>query len=268
MKPCKTKYPIFPVGSYTINYECGYVEVILNGVSTIYTTLVKSDATSITLGNTSGEGVYDIVNSGLDIAQVTDSVFCTGAPDATESFSYSLVCTDQGNKLLKVNNTTGVTSVLNLDGSASTAVVQDCSTLESDAAVICVLGTPALMWVVKENGVPNGDVYFTDAFGIVIPTPPFFTLGQCEVDTCTPTISDAFGDDLSTLLPGTSFVITKPDCCRVQIVTSAGTFTLREKETYYGTTDFNCPITITSVAIISGSCSTQNVHIISNNKGI
>jgi hypothetical protein len=78
------------------------------------------------------------------------------------------------------------------------------------------------------------------------------------------TISDAFGNDLSTLLPGNSFSITKPDCCTVQIVTSIGTFTLRDKETYYSTDKYSIPFTVDAVNIISGSCTLNSVHIISN----
>lgn len=143
--------------------------------------------------------------------------------------------------------------------------------LESDAQLICVAGNPPtqlVQWVVKLDGVPNGTVVYTDLSGTQVAAPGAgtFTFGACPT-VCLPTISDAFADDLSTLLPGTSFVITKPDCCKILVTTSAGTFTLREKETYYATTDFKCPITVTGITIVSGTCSSADIHIISNFNG-
>ena len=141
--------------------------------------------------------------------------------------------------------------------------------LESDPQEICVNGNTSLIqWVVKDNGQPTGAVYYTDLSGTVVGAPGAgtFTFGACPT-VCLPTISDAFADDLSTLLPGTSFVITKPDCCKILVTTSAGTFTLREKETYYATTDFKCPITVTGITIVSGTCSSADIHIISNFNG-
>ena len=118
------------------------------------------------------------------------------------------------------------------------------------------------------DGTPNliGILWLDETDAVVAaPDPTLINNANCKV--CLPTISDAFADDLSTLLPGTSFVITKPDCCKVLVATSAGSFTLREKETQYSTTDFKCPITITGITIVSGTCSLADIHIISNFNG-
>lgn len=137
--------------------------------------------------------------------------------------------------------------------------------------VVCVDGKSWTKWYVWDktgDGVPNlVSILWLDETDapIAAPNPLLINNENCKV--CLPTISDAFGDDLSTLLPGTSFTITKPDCCRVQVITSAGTITLREKETYYSTTDFKCPITVTGITIASGTCSLADIHIISNFNG-
>ena len=112
----------------------------------------------------------------------------------------------------------------------------------------------SILWL-DQNDVP-----------VAAPDPLLINNANCT-SLCTPTISDAFADDISTLLPATNFIITKPECCRVLVTTSVGGFTLREKETYYATTDFNCPVTITDVQIVSGSCMLSDIHIISNFKG-
>jgi hypothetical protein len=95
------------------------------------------------------------------------------------------------------------------------------------------------------------------------PSPDLINNENCVAAT-TPSISDAFGDDLSTLLPGNSFTVTKPDCCKIQIVTSIGTFTLREKETFYSTDKYDSAFTIDSVNILEGTCTLDSIHIISN----
>ena len=118
------------------------------------------------------------------------------------------------------------------------------------------------------DGLPNlVTVLWLDETDAVVAAPDPTLINNANCKVCLPTISDAFADDLSTLLPGTSFVITKPDCCKILVSTSAGTFTLREKETYYATTDFKCTITITGITIVSGTCSLADIHIISNFNG-
>ena len=143
--------------------------------------------------------------------------------------------------------------------------------LDYEKESVCVDGQGYSKWYVWDktgDGLPNLVTVLwldeTDAV-VVAPDPTLINNANCKI--CLPTISDAFADDLSTLLPGTSFVITKPDCCKILVTTSAGTFTLREKETYYATTDFKCAVTIDSIVVVSGTCTPDSIHIISNFKG-
>jgi len=135
----------------------------------------------------------------------------------------------------------------------------------------CVDGKSWTKWYVWDktgDGLPNlVTVLWLDETDAVVAAPDPTLINNANCKVCLPTISDAFANDLSTLLPGTSFVITKPDCCRVLVTTSAGTFTLREKETYYATTDFKCAVTVDNITIVSGTCTLDSIHIISNFKG-
>ena len=137
--------------------------------------------------------------------------------------------------------------------------------------VVCVNGLNYTKWYVWDkfgDTLPNlVTILWLDENDAVVAAPDPILINNANCKVCLPTISDAFANDLSTLLPGTSITITKPDCCRIQVITSAGTITLREKETYYSTTDFKCPITITGITIVSGTCSLSDIHIISNFNG-
>jgi len=136
---------------------------------------------------------------------------------------------------------------------------------------ICVDGntyTKVFVFDKTGDGSPNlVSIFWLDETDAVVAAPDPTLINNANCKVCLPTISDAFADDLSTLLPGTSFVITKPDCCKVLVATSAGSFTLREKETYYATTDFKCAVTIDSIVVVSGTCTPDSIHIISNFKG-
>lgn len=79
-----------------------------------------------------------------------------------------------------------------------------------------------------------------------------------------PTISDAFANDLSSLLSGNSFSITKPECCTLLVDTSIGTFRVIKGIKAYSTSEYHAPFTINSISIVSGNCTLDNVHIISN----
>jgi len=134
---------------------------------------------------------------------------------------------------------------------------------------ICVDGETWTKWYVWDktgDGTPSlVSVLWLDKNDLVVMPPDQTLINNIKCNqSCIPTISDAFGNDLSSLLPGTSFIITKPECCRINVITSAGSFTLIDGETYYGTDTFRCPITINSINIISGSCSLDKIHVISN----
>jgi hypothetical protein len=82
-----------------------------------------------------------------------------------------------------------------------------------------------------------------------------------------PTISSAYGNDLTSLSPGNSVAIQKPSCCEVRVVTSAGSFLVRKGMTAYSTADFNCPVTVSAVEIVSGSCTAAEVIVTTQGKG-
>jgi hypothetical protein len=91
------------------------------------------------------------------------------------------------------------------------------------------------------------------------------SLGSCEVASVfSPLISEAYGNDLSTLLVGHNFSITKPACCKVKVTTSIGSFTLVSGIQHYSTSDFESTVSIISVEIVEGTCSLSDVHLISN----
>lgn len=99
----------------------------------------------------------------------------------------------------------------------------------------------------------------------VTTAPTSFRYGACvdpQILNCA--ISEAFGDDLSPLLPGNNFSITKPACCKIKVTTNIGIFHVLDNVQFYNTSDFSCPVEIESVEIVSGSCTLDKVHIISN----
>jgi hypothetical protein len=105
----------------------------------------------------------------------------------------------------------------------------------------------------------NGSVWTTTA-------PADFTLGKCPIPDVTklPAITEAFGNNLSTLTEGHNFAITKPACCKIKVTTSIGAFHVLDGIQFYSTSDFHNTVTIDSVEIVSGNCTLDNVHIISN----
>lgn len=134
--------------------------------------------------------------------------------------------------------------------------------VESDPITMCDGGLEFLRWVIKNNGIPVSKLDTTkDGFTLYVASGNE-TIGECLY--CEPTISDAFGDDLSTLLPGNSFTITKPECSSIRVNTSIGSFTLRKNETYYSSDTFGCPITVDSISIIDGTSTLNQIHIILN----
>jgi hypothetical protein len=79
-----------------------------------------------------------------------------------------------------------------------------------------------------------------------------------------PSISDALGDDLSTLIDSHSFSISKPECCTILINTSIGSFRVVKGTVAYSTTQYDAPFKINSISIVSGNCSLSSIHIIGN----
>ncbi len=146
-------------------------------------------------------------------------------------------------------------------------------TQESDPREVCVGGANLTQWVVMEAGMPTGTVFYTNNAGQLVEVAPGaeVTLGACpvirEVVVCLPTISSAFGNDLASLSPGHSVAVMKPTCCAIAVTTSAGVFMVPKGVGAYSTTDFNCPITVDSVSIVSGTCDVADVVITTQSKG-
>lgn len=112
--------------------------------------------------------------------------------------------------------------------------------------------------------------YSDDAVNWYTTPPANGILGECPEEhpvndsACCPSISEAFADDLSTLLSSHNYVITKPQCCKIKVTTSIGSFHVLENVQSYTTSDFNCLVDITSVEIVSGSCTLDKIQIIGN----
>lgn len=143
-----------------------------------------------------------------------------------------------------------------------------CGTIDVEQEVYCDNGTTFIRWYVLDaQGKPTGQYYDTDKLGqpYVVEDEAAITKGECvECEVPIQSISDALADDLSGLLPGTSFTITKPQYCAIRVTTTIGSFTIRSGETLYSTQEFKQSFSVTAVEIVSGNCSLDCVHIISN----
>lgn len=212
--------------------------------------------------------ITDICDTGV-LAGKLDTLIGLLQEEVLQKFDYEYVCSDEGLKISQLDTSTGATVLFNLNGTVNTtATVQACSSsVESDSTPICILGVPALMWVVKQDGVPTGTVYYTDKAGAVIPAPALtdYVLGDCSV-ACDPQVWSGTADNIAGIIPATSFLIYKPECCSVTLTTSVGTITIPPGPTAYSSSVFDCPITITNVTV-SGSavlCAPSRVHILIN----
>lgn len=149
-------------------------------------------------------------------------------------------------------------------GDANTLVSCGGAGFESDAELFCDGGVEFLRWFVKKDGKPTGTTFDTDMAGAdyVVTDPAAVVKGSCvSAAVCEPTISSAPADTLAGLLPGNSISIQKPDCCALQVTTDAGTFIVSKAVTGYSTGDFACPVTVTAVAVLSGTCDLADVIV-------
>jgi hypothetical protein len=136
--------------------------------------------------------------------------------------------------------------------------------LESDGTDMCDAGTPFLRWYIKKNGEPTGDYFDTDLGGqpYVVTDEAGVTRGECvPAVVCEPGITSAFANDLSTLQPGHSVAIQKTNCCAIKVTTSAGSFIVSKDVTGYSTGNFDCPVTVTAVDILSGTCDKADIVV-------
>lgn len=84
---------------------------------------------------------------------------------------------------------------------------------------------------------------------------------NCKV-VSTPTISSAYGDDLTSLLPGNTFEISRTACCKdnVIVVTSIGSFTFPSFKSSISLADTQVSFTIDDIIT---PCDKSNIFIIS-----
>lgn len=136
--------------------------------------------------------------------------------------------------------------------------------LESDPMEMCDGGVEFLRWIVKKDGEPTGAKFDTDKAGApyVVTDEANVSFGKCVAAVvCEPTISSAPANTLAGLLPGTSVSVQKTNCCTLKVTTSAGSFIVSKDVTGYSTGDFKCPVTVTGVEILSGTCDLADVIV-------
>ena len=185
--------------------------------------------------------------------------------DPSKEFDHQILCTPDGTKVIVVTtySSTGIPSSIayNLDQSlyiGDINLLTNCDIdLESDPIIICIDGVSAIQWVVKKNGVPTGDVYYTDKFGLLIPAPAIFTFGECVL--CSPKQESFLGNN-PTLTEFNSISVDIPKCCSVTITHSAGTITLLPKQqNWIYTQSFDCMLTDYS---ITSTCDVNLINTI------
>ena len=185
--------------------------------------------------------------------------------DPSKEFDHQILCTPDGTKVIVVTtySSTGIPSSIayNLDQSlyiGDINLLTNCDVdLESDPIIICIDGVSAIQWVVKKNGVPTGDVYYTDKFGVLIPAPAIFTFGECVL--CSPKQESFLGNN-PTLTEFNSISVDIPKCCSVTITHSAGTITLLPKQqNWIYTQSFDCMLTDYS---ITSTCDVNLINTI------
>jgi hypothetical protein len=159
-----------------------------------------------------------------------------------------------------------VDTVTGLPWTGDPTTLEDCggTKLESDPIEMCDGGVEFIRWVVKKDGKPTGVTYDTDLSmqPYTVTDEANVTKGKCVPDViCEPTISSAPGNALGTLLPGTSVSVQKSNCCALKVTTSAGSFIVSKDVTGYSTGDFKCPVTVTAVEVLSGTCDLADVIV-------
>lgn len=130
---------------------------------------------------------------------------------------------------------------------------------------MCHAGVTFIRHFVKSEGEPTGVKFDTTLAGVpyVVTDESLVQTGECEAAAVQRTAS-ATAADLSTLEPGTSFAVYKPDCCVVQLVTSVGTIVIPKTATAYSTQVFKEPFTVDAVNMLSGTCDPESITLISN----
>jgi len=123
------------------------------------------------------------------LCEISSNVLSLNPNGSTESIHYDWenACAADGTSL-KVRygfTSTGVVTAPTyylLDGTPYTGALGECtsnSNLESDGVPYCDNGVSIIRWYVKENGVPNGEVYDTDLDNNILPFSSTATIGDC-----------------------------------------------------------------------------------------
>lgn len=100
-------------------------------------------------------------------------------------YDFELLCSSVDNRfiVLKFNSELGTSELVELDGSNVTdgSVGVKCnSNLESDLETVCINNVEYIRYVIKENGILNGFIFYTDQSGSLIPTlVGIVNLGKC-----------------------------------------------------------------------------------------
>jgi len=121
-----------------------------------------------------------------EIRRISDKVVSCGQGTTVTEFDHTLLCAPGNVIVISVvsYSATGVPTIsyYNLDGTPYVGPQPTrCSdTLESDAQLICAANIQYLQHIVKADGAPNGQVYYTDITGALVPDPSPFTYGSCD----------------------------------------------------------------------------------------
>lgn len=188
-----------------------------------------------------------------------------------QKYDWEFSCSDEGLKRVRLDTNTGEQVVYNLDGSANTtATLEPCSSsVESDPVKICSLGVEYILWVVKEDGVPTGEVYFTDKGGQVVPPIPVndYTVGNCNVSD--PAVWSGDATQVGSSIEAHSFSIYKPECCLIEVQTSVGNIIIPQGLTYYSSITFDSLVSVTGINVLIGNpvlCALNKIYLFLNRK--
>ena len=109
------------------------------------------------------------------------------------------------------------------------------------------------------------NIMWLDNLDNVVPAPDITLIDNinCGNEICNPMITWSYGDNLSTLLSGHNFTVTKPSCCSFVLNTSIGDIPVIGDFTFLTTETFKCTFTINSITSIN-NCDLSKVVIIGN----
>jgi len=158
---------------------------------------------------------------------------------------------------------------VNVTGTYQVVPCESNNRYDYELVSVCVNGETWEKWYVwDKQGDASPNIISTlwiDNTGNIVSAPDNTLINNTNcLPKCQISISDAFANDLSSLLVGHSLSITKPACCELLITTTVGQFRLIKGVQSYTTAIFECPLNITDINILSGNCTLSDIHIISN----